>query len=44
MRKRVVPLIVGIVGLVLLAAGGTVGAMALTHSGFLGETAVMATG
>lgn len=37
MRKRTVLLIVGIVGLVLLIAGGTVGAMALTHSGFMGN-------
>lgn len=37
MRKRTVLLIAGIVVLVLLAAGGTVGTMALTHSGFLGN-------
>lgn len=37
MRNRVVLLIAGIVGLVLLAAGGTVGTMALTHSGFMGN-------
>src|SRR6266446_4395577 len=37
MRNRTGLLIVGIVVLVLLATGGTVGAMALTHSGFIGS-------
>ncbi|HEV2583260.1 MAG TPA: cupredoxin family copper-binding protein [Ktedonobacteraceae bacterium] len=37
MRNRTVLLIVGIVVFVLLATGGTVGAMALTHSGFMGN-------
>jgi hypothetical protein len=38
MRNRTVLLIVGIVVLVLLATGGTVGAMALAHSGFMGNS------
>src|SRR5215469_253508 len=37
MRNRTVLLIVGIVVFVLLATGGTVGVMALTHSGVLGN-------
>jgi amicyanin len=37
MRNRTVLLIVGIIVLGLLAVGGTVGAMALTHSGFMGN-------
>ena len=37
MRNRTLLLIVGIVVFVLLATGGTVGAMALTHSGFMGN-------
>jgi plastocyanin len=37
MRNRTGLLIVAIVVLALLATGGTVGAMALTHSGFLGN-------
>ncbi len=37
MRNRTGLLIVGIVALVLLATGGTVGAMALTHSGWIGS-------
>ena len=37
MRSRTVLLIAGIVVLILLATGGTVGAMALTHSGFMGN-------
>ena|SRR6266571_7415177 len=37
MRNRTGLLIVGIVVLVLLATGGTVSAMALTHSGFIGN-------
>lgn len=37
MRKRTLLLIVGIVLFVLLATGGTVGVMALTHSGFMGN-------
>jgi amicyanin len=36
MRNRTVLLIVGIIVVGLLAVGGTVGAMALTHSGFMG--------
>src|SRR6266851_1416260 len=35
MRNRTVLLIVAIIVLGLLAVGGTVGAMALTHSGFM---------
>lgn len=35
MRNRTILLIAGIVVLVLLATGGTIGAMALTHSGFM---------
>ena len=35
MRNRTVLLIVGTVVLILLATGGTIGAMALTHSGFM---------
>jgi amicyanin len=37
MRNRTVLLIVGIIVLGLLAVGSTVGAMALTHSGFMGN-------
>ena len=37
MRNRTGLLIIAIVVLALLAVGGTVGAMALTHSGFLGN-------
>ena len=37
MRNRTLLLIAGIVVFVLLATGGTVGAMALTHSGFMGN-------
>lgn len=37
MRNRTILLIAGIVVLVLLATGGTIGAMALTHSGFMGN-------
>ena len=37
MRNRTGLLIVAIVVLVLLAVGGTIGAMALTHSGFMGN-------
>jgi len=37
MRNRTGLLVVAIVLLALLAIGGTVGAMALTHSGFLGN-------
>jgi heme/copper-type cytochrome/quinol oxidase subunit 2 len=37
MRNRTTLLVVAIIGLVLLAVGGTVGAMALTHSGFMGN-------
>jgi len=37
MRNRTMLLVVAIIGLVLLAVGGTVGAMALTHSGFMGN-------
>jgi len=37
MRNRTVLLIVAIIVLGLLAVGGTVGAMALTHSGFMGN-------
>jgi amicyanin len=37
MRNRTGLLIVAIVVLALLAVGGTVGAMALTHSGFMGN-------
>ena len=37
MRNRTALLIVAIVVLGLLAVGGTVGAMALTHSGFMGN-------
>lgn len=38
MRHRTVLLIVAIIVLGLLAVGGTVGAMALTHSGFMGNS------
>jgi amicyanin len=44
MCNRIVLLIVGIVAFVLLATGGTVGAMALTHSGFLGNGSGMMNG
>jgi plastocyanin len=37
MHNRTGPLIIAIIVLGLLAVGGTVGAMALTHSGFLGN-------
>ncbi len=37
MRNRTILLIVAIIVLGLLAVGGTVGAMALTHSGFTGN-------
>jgi plastocyanin len=37
MRNRAGLLIIGIIVLALLAVGGTVGAMALTHSGFMGN-------
>lgn len=37
MRNRAPFLIITIVGLLLLLLGGTVGAMALTHSGFMGN-------
>ena len=37
MRNRTTLLIVAIIVLALLAVGGTVGAMALTHSGFMGN-------
>jgi len=37
MRNRTGLLIVAIIVLGLLAVGGTVGAMALTHSGFMGN-------
>ncbi len=37
MRNRTVLLIVAILMLVLLAVGGTMGAMAMTHSGFMGN-------
>lgn len=38
MRKRTGLLLIGIIVLVLLATGGTVGAMALTHSGLMGNS------
>ncbi len=38
MRNRTVLLIVAIIVLGLLAVGGTFGAMALTHSGFMGNS------
>ncbi len=38
MRNRTALLIVAIVVLALLALGGTFGAMALTHSGFMGNS------
>ncbi len=41
MRNRTALLMVAIVVLALLAVGGTIGAMALTHSGFLGNGAGM---
>ncbi len=44
MRNRTGLLIVAIVVLALLATGGTVGAMALTHSGFLGNGSGMMSG
>ncbi|HEV2661375.1 MAG TPA: hypothetical protein VGU68_12285 [Ktedonobacteraceae bacterium] len=37
MRNRTTLLIVTIVGLALLVVGGTIGAMVLTHSGFMGN-------
>jgi hypothetical protein len=37
MHNRTTLLIVAIIGIILLATGGTVGAMALTHSGFMGN-------
>lgn len=44
MRNRTVLLIAGIVAFVLLATGGTVGAMALTHSGLMGNGSGMMNG
>ena len=37
MRNRTMLLVAAIIGVVLLAVGGTVSAMALTHSGFMGN-------
>lgn len=44
MRNRTVLLIAGIVAFVLLATGGTIGAMALTQSGFMGNGSGMMNG
>jgi heme/copper-type cytochrome/quinol oxidase subunit 2 len=37
MHNRTTLIIVAIIGIILLATGGTVGALALTHSGFMGN-------